>query len=253
MYPAYSQGVIQDDFLLKLLRHFKEPSTEPNTYHIVPILNGMTEEDYERSLSQYKQTDSTFGIKVHPLYAGKTTGLFGTLLYGYGAVAKTYPNATTVRMDNAEHSIAAIPELATPARETGGMVVGDLCFDDTTLLPNTPDWYAHEIVWPGIAHMVSPTSQLPLSCAHGFQAFGPRVLSKIFVRLNQMIEYMSLRGPQPKWGLDFGMVCSALLANVPVNIYPVRAESLRNRDLGKIADQLSAAATWVSAYAHIRK
>lgn len=152
-------------------------------------------------------------------------------------------------MDTAEHPIDTIVMLARSARDTCGVVVGDLVFNSDTLLPDTPDYWAHTMVWPSITKMLGLPS---LSCAHGFQAFGPGVLPRVLEQLVRMSSYITKQEwVAPSWDLDLGMVLAARLAGVAVNVCSIRAETVRNRSLTKIAAQLNAAASWTRAYAHL--
>lgn len=199
---------------------------------IVPILNGSDRGVLERAEISLR------ALGYDPIVVSGQ-GLFAALLEGYDIVSRRYPDSMIVRIDTEEHPLEKISALAKRAEEIGGFVVGDLEFDGSTLIEGTLDWDAHMRIFPEL-YSHATNGKLPLSCAHGFQAFAPGVLSieilaEARVVLNEVIRRL---GYMPRYGLD-GLMAICCSRKFPVERILIPAITLRNRTLEKINEQIA--------------
>lgn len=199
---------------------------------LVPVLNGGT----IRTLTATAKKARANGFE--PIIAlGKN--LSGALITGCLSISVQYPEAAIVRLDTAEHDLSFIKKLAETACELKGMVIGDLCFDQNTLIEGTPDWFAHLKYFP-LLYSQFTEGKLSLSCAHGFNSFAPGVMIEVLYDARSIISRAEeISGFPIFWGFDAAMVLAAYQLGIPVEIVPVPAQIVRNRDPQKIAAQLN--------------
>lgn len=204
----------------------------PEDTVFIPILNGDTRKNL--ILMQNQARDNGFMPVV-----SLEKGLLPTLVAGYRTIISRYPLSIVVRIDTAEHDLSFIERLAEEASESNGMVIGDLEFSPKTLIEGTPDWFIHLKVFPLMYGQFSE-GKLPLSCAHGFNAFAPGVISGIFDRTIEIIRAAEQEfSSSLPWGFDAAIALAAYQSGVPIKIVYVPAQSVRNRDPEKIAAQFS--------------
>lgn len=199
---------------------------------IIPIFNGLPKEQLEELVLKAAEIglESTFSDEP---------GLASALRKGYECCIQRYPAATVVRLDTAEHNPEYIPQLARSANETKGLVVGDLVFDGRQLVENSADELAHLDIFPAL---YSSFAKISISCAHGYQALDPAILTSVYDGARRIVETVENKGHQRvTWGFDGAMVLSAAKQNIPVLKMDVPALAVRNRDRTKIADQFSKA------------
>jgi hypothetical protein len=206
-------------------------------FGIAPILNGPDEAEL---LHVAERLEKPF----HPVVV-KGQGLLPATLEGYEALTSaasggTFNNHTIIKIDTAEHPIEKIGLLAERAEKIGGFVVGDLEFDEKTLVTGTPDWYVHVHTFP-LLYGLATKGKLALSCAHGFQAFGPGVCTQALVGIKRIFAEVQLQwGSVPRFGLDGAMAIACSMQNIAVERVGIPAITLRNRDAAKIDEQTRA-------------
>lgn len=162
---------------------------------------------------------------------------------GYSKVADDYPERIIVRLDTAEHPIVAIPDLIRTATETRGMVIGDLRFDEATMRTGSVDEFAHLDLFPELYDQTTG-GKLKISCAHGFQVFAPGICGRILPLALQIVEKTREKeGKSVAWGFDGAMALGAIACKdiIPVTVFPVQAEKMRDRSREKVASQFSGA------------
>jgi len=229
MFPDLGGKGMNGDFGVSMVEVRKG---NPLIKALVPIVNGLDEESL-RSLTGEGRNNG-----FDPVISS-SKGLGPVLIDGYRFVMKQYPKAVVVRMDTAEQDPFYIPRLAKTARSIEGMVIGDLSFDKTTMIEGSIDWFVHMRIFP-ILYGYSSNQHLLLSCAHGFQAFHPNVLSTVFGGAQTILkEAGEILGTPMQWGLDGAMALSAFYHGIHTEIIKVPATILRNRDEEKIAKQFS--------------
>lgn len=205
---------------------------------VVPVLNGAPEWELQNAANRIKEASQVFPVVE---YNGK--GLASTLGHGYRSIS--YYTLTrdrcVVRLDTVEHPVEEIPRLAQAAMECSGMAIGDLTFDEHTLRTDSIDEFAHRDLFPALFREMT-SGRLALSCAHGFQAFAPGRLSKVFHAASIIRRRVELQAGQPlEWGFDAAMALAAVGLDVPVVVCPVQATTVRDRPREKIAVQFQRA------------
>jgi hypothetical protein len=198
---------------------------------LIPVLNGLPKEQLESIVSEVLP-------KFKPIVS-EAKNLRGALESGYCRVIRNYPECYVVRLDTAEHPPEYIPQLLEVAEQNQGMVIGDLTFDEKTLVPNTMDELVHLDIFPALYGQFS-WGKLRISCAHGFQVFAPYKCSRVFAGAERIVGQAERElGSAIGWGFDGAMALSAScsLVPTPVDIVKVPAETVRNRDRKKIAIQ----------------
>lgn len=248
MYPDY-QGQGGKGFIRKVREYAGQEAI------IVPILNGLPESTLEGMITDLIQ-DTT----IHPVapVVCRATGLRAALTTGYNHILYVLPfpyqDLCVVRLDTAEHDPSYIPFLAAESRAIRGMVIGDLDFSSGGHLESgTPDEFTHLLAFPEL-YWVFTEGKLPLSCAHGYQAFGSRaVLQLVFaVALTIVARVDEETGQQVTWGFDGAMALAATIVDVPVKIHPVPASTDRNRPWEKVRLQLRFALLMCRAAERVR-
>jgi hypothetical protein len=170
----------------------------------------------------------------------KGQGLLLATLEGYEALTEQFPDHTIVKIDTAEHPIQKIETLAKRAENIAGFVVGDLEFDERTLVTGTPDWYVHLHTFP-LLYGLATKGKLSLSCAHGFQAFGPGVCKQALTAAKRILAEIERQwGSMPRFGLDGAMALACSVQGISVERIGIPAITLRNRDAAKIDEQTRA-------------
>lgn len=203
----------------------------PDNTLIIPILNGSPAEELDRIAKEISND------WCKPIIAEKATSLMEVLMAGYSHVLDSFPETMVVRLDTAEHPINSINRLVYAANALGGMIIGDLEFDDSTLKEESIDRFIHLEIFPELYRQTTD-GKLVLSCAHGFQVFPRGTLKPIFEAAQKIIEFAKEKsGEEIKWGLDGAMALGALLADIPVNVEKVSAIEPRNRTGEAIAKQ----------------
>ena len=195
-----------------------------------PILNGLTDTELDAAAMR---------SEGDPIIAHGAQGLRSTLSAGYEAIRWHHSHGTLpiVRLDTAEHPPEVIPDLARAAIECRGMAIGDLTFDEHTLREGSVDAFAHLHLFPDLYRQMTG-GQLSLSCAHGFQAFAPGVMDRVFEQAMRIVTWASFDASEPiEWGFDGAMALAAVGLGIPIVVQPVRATVLRDRETAKIAQQ----------------
>lgn len=204
---------------------------------LVPILNGLPPEQ----LKEIAKNASSSGYFEPIISLGK--GLKSALVDGYSYAVNNYPDSFVVRLDTAEHPVEYIQTLLDKADEAGRiMIIGDLDFSGGDhLREGSIDQFAHLDLFPILYGQYSQ-GKLPISCAHGFQVFSPGVCEKVLLGALEIVtEVEKELGASAEWGFDGAMALSAYNLGVPVSIVKVSAETRRDRDRKKVADQFDRA------------
>lgn len=188
----------------------------PN-YIPVPVLNGLSEAELKKIAKKITGFDPVISL-------GK--GLLPALVTGYSHVIAKYPSATIVRLDTSEHPIGYIATMVVQSAVRDGiMVVGDLDFSAGTLRKESIDEFAHLDLFPILYQQFCGVA---VSCAHGFQAFGPGgICKKVFAGALKIVEEVErTQDSSISWGFDGAMILSAARQMVPVVIKKAQAFSL---------------------------
>ncbi len=199
---------------------------------LMPILNGFSsQEEVELVVEEARR----FGFMPS---VSSETGLLAALVEGYN-VATGLTDHTIVRLDTAEHPVSFIRTLAETAERIDGMAIGDLEFGPDTLKEGSLDEFAHLDIWPTLYGQYTQ-GKLPLSCAHGFQAFAPWVCVEILKAARDIVSDVEAElDASITWGFDGAMALAAWGLGIPVEIVKVPAEKMRDRPRQKIVDQFS--------------
>ena len=198
---------------------------------VVPVINGT---DDEARAEELVKGGREFGLA--PTYTMSPLKLRGALMAGYKLVTRARPDATVVRLDTAEHPPKHIPRLADRAEDIGGMVIGDLTFTEDLMPPDSRERQAHHVDFPSLYRR---HCGVPLSAAHGFQAFAPGIIPRLLRAVRPIYEILDRRASPPTWGFDAAAVFAARRLNIPVERIEVPGEVPRNRPVGKIEEQLA--------------
>jgi hypothetical protein len=227
VFPDYEGAASSGEFGAQLATQYPEAA-------LIPVLNGKNREKLE-------QIAKALTKPFKPLMV-TGEGLLAAMFEGYEHIAQESGGETVVKLDTAEHPIEWIKQLAVQAETIKGFVVGDLEFTDPKLLvEGTSDWFAHTHVFPAL-YAAATRKKLPLSGAHGFQAFGPGVLPVVLARAKDILkEVEQCWGSKPRFGLDGALALSAALQGLPVKRIAIPGSIKRNRPVDKIAEQTDAA------------
>lgn len=198
---------------------------------IVPVINGTADEAAAEELVKDGRE-----LGLAPTYTMSPLKLRGALMAGYKLITRARPGATIVRLDTAEHPPEHIPRLADRAEEIGGMVIGDLTFTPKLMPENSREWSAHHEDFP---QLYNRHCSLPLSGAHGFQAFAPGIIPRLLRAVRPIYEILDRRESPPTWGFDAAAVLAARRLNIPVERIEIPGEVARDRPVDKIEQQLA--------------
>jgi hypothetical protein len=223
--PDFLGAGLRNSAFMNLVRAYA-----PEGAIIVPVLNGASEEE----LTAMTLRSPGF---VDPIVDSCSHNLVEVLLASYRYALAVDPESIVVRMDHSEHPSQHIPQLLETACRIGGMVVGDLEFPDGILTKGSVDEFAHLSLFPELFSMVT-SGRLRLSCAHGYQVFGPGVLRRVFYKAEMVIAEAKNRFGEQRWGMDTAMVLAAMGSNVPVVVQTVPADIPRNRPNEKVLNQV---------------
>lgn len=213
---------------------------------IVAVVNGASETWMQ---PQVYDDNDVIVIRSKP-------GLLTALQFGYKYVAKNYPDLPVVRLDTAEHPLEHIPAMLQELRRAPDvkMIIGDLSFEiGRTLAAGTMDATAHLVVVPEIYRAASGGA-LPISGAHGFQAFATGADCALALAIADLIvdDVSERLGKTIGWGFDGAMALGALYAQLNPRILPVPAEQMRDRSTVKIMAQIEGAMQIVTSFERIR-
>ena len=215
----------------KTLKELELPAEETI---FVPIVNG-TGINLNSIVSSIT---SLLGERFQPIISSRQ-GVNVALETGYRKAGEKYPEAIVVRLDTQEHDPNFIGKLTRKAVKIKGMVIGNLQFNQDTLIEGTIDWFAQKWLFPEMYRQFTG-GKIPLTCAHGFQVFAsgilPRIL-KIALKIIRIAEREN--GALLLWGFDGAMTLAAYKLGVPVFISQIPAQIVRNRKAKKIAAQFS--------------
>lgn len=198
---------------------------------LIPVINGFDDKE------QQAQAVGKLSQLLRPIIVDGNPGQLHALRHGYEAVKEGYPLSTVVRMDTNEHPIEMIPVLAHEARACGGMAIANLKFGPGLVTPGSPE----ELFLAAcpVLYGKATTNLLPLSGAHGFQAFAPDMLADIYEAAEEIVDRAHTEsGPRLRWGLCGAMAMGAVGIDVPVKLIDLEAAKSRNRPAEKIAAQL---------------
>ncbi len=198
--------------------------------HLIPVINGVGPEELKR-----------ISVGLHPKFKPAPVNLgpgqLNTLVAGYRYALARHFDATIVRLDTNEHPVELIPTLVQRVRDHGAMAIGNLRFSPKTIVPGSPDEFFHIVC--RTLYETSTHGALPLSGAHGFQAFAPGVCADVLEAALLMIERANRDGGPPlQWGLCGAMAMGALAIGTPVYLVDLLATQPRNRPAEKVAAQL---------------
>ena len=198
--------------------------------HLIPVINGVELKEIERI---------SYGLhpKFEPCPFDFGPGQLNALVAGYRYALAHYCKATIVRLDTNEHPVAMIPTLVQRVRDHGGMAIGNVRFSPKTIVPGSPDEFFHVVC--RTLYETATHGALPLSGAHGFQAFAPDVCAEVLEAALLIIERANRDGGPPLgWGLCGAMAMGAVAIGTPVYLADLLATQPRNRPAEKVAAQL---------------
>ncbi len=227
-YPDYDGKGSVGEFGKKIAEMYPEAM-------LVPILNGKDQE-------MLRQISRSLKKPFNPVVVGGQ-GLLQATLEGYESITNFWGNDPVIKLDTAEHPLEWIGPLAERAKKINGFVVGDLDFSGNPelLVEGTPDWFAHVFVFPSLYGRAT-RGLLPLSCAHGFQAFAAGVLPRILAEIRTLLQDVKQRwGEKPRYGLDGAAALAAVGLSIPVERILVPGYLKRNRPAPKVGEQTDAA------------
>lgn len=207
---------------------------------VVPVINGT---DNEARAEELVMSGRELGLA--PTYTMSPLKLRGALMAGYKSVARDWSDATIVRLDTAEHPPEYIPRLAARAENISGMVIGDLTFTEDLLPPDSREREAHHVDFPNLYRRACG---VPLSAAHGFQAFAPGIIHRLLRAVRPIYEILDRHESCPTWGFDAAAVLAARHLNIPVERIEIPGEVARDRSVDKIDLQLANAQNLCAAF-----
>jgi hypothetical protein len=165
--------------------------------------------------------------------------------------ALTHGAHQVVRMDAEEHPPEALPSRLPRLGHTDTEVI-DLSFTlGETLVAKSADSYHNMYVIPEIVE-THAREGLRVTGAHGFMAFGARVLALILPFVEAALDSTERSGRPPLWGADTLLPICAARLGFPVRVSHVPAERLRDRDEEKCLAQLRDTLVLIKALDELR-
>jgi len=224
MFPSYrGNGVVQAS---------KQLIELSNDFFIVPILNGLDKNELE------KIAQAALPIFDPIIVDSSKRGVVDALIGGYKYILGKYPDLPIIRMDVDEHPLNwALKILEHVINAENSMIIGDLSFQ-SGMITDPVDEFIHLQLFPELYRAFSH-GKLPLSCAHGFQAFCNGSSCEVILRgaMDIISRAEQDLGAKVKWGLDGAMALTAVAIGSSVKIILVPAIVERKRTKEKAMEQ----------------
>ena len=240
IFPDKNGEGVCGKFFKELLATVKYINPKPV---LLPILNTLDNETLIPEYERAKEIAEIDKFECTPITS--KPGLNAALITGYREAIKKYPDYAIIRIDTDEHPVWCIEKLLKGVEDNNGMVIGDLKFEvGKTLVEGSADYFVNLFLFP-LLYGQYTNGRLPLTCAHGFQAFAPGVCEIILNNAEKIINKVrETSGKDCEWGLDGAMALAAHhLADKKaiggVEVIEVPAEKERNRAEEKVINQLT--------------
>ncbi len=240
IFPDKNGEGVCGEFFKGLLATIKYINPKPV---LLPVLNTPDSKTLVPEYERAKEIAEIDKFECAPIILTSNPGLNSALIAGYKEAIKQYPDYAIIRMDTDEHPVGYIEKLLKEVENNNGMVIGDLKFKvDNTLVKGSADYFVNLFLFP-LLYGQYTDGRLPLTCAHGFQAFAPHICETILNNAEKITNQVKETFIDCEWGFDGAMALAAhhLTNNKAigdVRIIEVPAEKERNRVEEKVVDQL---------------